>query len=61
MSRRTSGWTWWLFAVWAVVFLVWGVVRLVRGDGIGWVVVVGALVMLGGLVWMNRDDRPGQQ
>jgi hypothetical protein len=54
-----SGWTprrtRWLMAVWAAVFLVYGAILLVQGDGIGWVVVIGALVMLAGIVLTARD------
>lgn len=42
-------------AVWAAVFLVYGAILLVQGDGIGWVVVIGALVMLAGIVLTARD------
>lgn len=61
MARRTSKWRAWLFAVWAAVFLVWGAVLILQGDRLGWIITVGALMMLAGLVSTGRNERRGRR
>ena len=61
MARRTSKWRMWLFAVWAAVFLVWGAVLILQGDRLGWIITVGALMVLAGLALTGRNERRGRR
>lgn len=53
-------WMRWLFALWAVVILVWGLISASQGDWLGWIFIAGSLLLGAGLIVMKREDRKRQ-